>query len=217
MNSRRIALTIGAAGGGLVATAFLPVAVAFADGTDGGAGAASTPIGGPDVTNPAGIALNDHFDFLPVGAEDNVTTTSLDDVFTHAMGTQLFALPDTGNILPEIADNTIEGFIATNVSDSTLFGVSNELVNVTNDVSGKGEEGVPGAGSVYDVTKFDGFTNYFSDVVPGGVSTAPGTVTDTLVTPFGTFDLSFLFAGFDGSSMGGDAAAAVDPSDFALF
>jgi hypothetical protein len=62
-------------------------------------------------------------------------------------------------------------------------------------------DGFPTDGSVYDIANFgDGFSNDYSDVVPeqarqlatdalsGTGTAATGTITDTFVTPFGSFD-----------------------------
>jgi hypothetical protein len=64
---------------------------------------------------------------------------------------------------------------------------------------------LPTDGTVYDAFNFgDGITNVYT-AVPG-VDGAPDTVTDTLVTPFGDFNLDSLFGSFD-------AVAPLNPGD----
>jgi hypothetical protein len=76
---------------------------------------------------------------------------------------------------------------------------------------------LPTTGSVYDIANFgDGFSNDYSDVLPepakqfatdalSGTGTAEtGTITDTFVTPFGSFDLTPLVDSF---------STAVNPFD----
>ncbi|MGC2655117.1 MAG: hypothetical protein WA317_16325 [Mycobacterium sp.] len=97
---------------------------------------------------------------------------------------------------------------------------------------------LPTAGSTYDIASFHGFENIYSSVAPeaatepakyaadsttgvGGLvsdlmgdGTAPSAagdvVTDTFVTPFGSFDLTPLIGGFDASSgLAGDPFASL--------
>jgi hypothetical protein len=64
---------------------------------------------------------------------------------------------------------------------------------------------LPTVGSVYDAFNFgDGIENVYT-AIPG-VDGAPDTVTDTLVTPFGDFNLDSLVAGID-------VAAGLDPGN----
>jgi hypothetical protein len=76
---------------------------------------------------------------------------------------------------------------------------------------------LPTDGTVYDAFNFgDGITNVYT-AVPG-VDGAPDTVTDTLVTPFGDFNLDSLFGSFDavGGLNPGDAfGAGVDAASAA--
>jgi hypothetical protein len=195
MNNRRITLTLGTAAGGLLATAFFPVAVAFADpATD----ATDDFIG----ISPA----TDVFGFLPTGPETVETVNGIPPLDQEVIGIQFFEIPD---VKPSDPNLFLGSFDADVSYIATPFGFSNEEILVTRDVSGTNETGVPGTGSVFDIAKLDGFTNEYSDIVTGAGTSATNTVTDTLVTPFGDIDLSPFVADF---------SAAVYPDDmFAPF
>ena len=96
------------------------------------------------------------------------------------------------------------GSIETNEEVTNLLGLTNTEFTVT-DATPLGDTPVadlPTDGTVYDVLNLGGLENVYT-AIPG-VDGAPDTITDTLVTPFGNFDLSSLFAGLD-------AASALDP------
>src|SRR5277367_6743702 len=78
MHSRRMALALGAAAGGMLASAFLSTGVAFADttpdlsgggGFHGGGGFGPTPVG------PSPGPIEEVFNFEPAGSETDVSTT----------------------------------------------------------------------------------------------------------------------------------------------
>jgi hypothetical protein len=98
---------------------------------------------------------------------------------------------------------------------ANLFGIHNTEFTVDNvdPASGVDPSSLPAEGTVYDVANFgNGFENVYTDV-PGQDGGA-GSVTDTLVTPFGNFDLSNLFGDFDATQAlsPGDALTGVDDS-----
>jgi hypothetical protein len=107
----------------------------------------------------------------------------------------------------EVYNGTTDlGSIATSENVSDILGLTNTSFTVT-DVTPIGDvtTGLPTDGSVYDVLNFgSGFENVYVDVA-NAAGTA-GTVTDTLVTPFGNFDLGSLFGGID-------AVAPLNPGD----
>ena len=64
---------------------------------------------------------------------------------------------------------------------------------------------LPSVGSVYDVFNLgNGIENVYSSIPDAGGTS--GTVTDTLVTPWGDLNLDSLFGGID-------AVSALDPGD----
>jgi hypothetical protein len=96
--------------------------------------------------------------------------------------------------------------------------------------------GLPADGSTYDIARFDGFENIYSSVAPEAaqrmpelttmapgagdlLTTAPGAgqdlVSDTFVTPFGSFDLTPFIGDFNASGLlGGDSFLSLfDPTD----
>src|SRR3984957_16926195 len=96
------------------------------------------------------------------------------------------------------------GSITTGEDVTNLLGFTNTQLIVTGaTVSGDGSASdLPTVGSVYDAFNFGGGVENVYTATPG----ADGTVTDTLVTPFGNINLDSLFGGVD-------AAAPLQPGD----
>src|SRR5271166_3485068 len=94
MHSRRMALALGAAAGGMLASAFLSTGVAFADTTPDLSGGGGFHGGGGFGPSPGPI--EEVFNFEPAGSETDVSTTDLPlglgDIST---GTQDFDVIDT--------------------------------------------------------------------------------------------------------------------------
>ena len=137
MACRRIAHTLGAAAGGLLGVAFLPTAVAFADGTYDG----YDLIGNNDfIVNAGGV--RDFFVSVPPAAEGTV------------QGTQSFDWTGPGG-----SNGTIDALVGNNTD---LLGDSNQAIYVTGDSAAGG----PGAGSVFDTYSYsNGFSTVYSDIV----------------------------------------------------
>ncbi|UMB69372.1 hypothetical protein [Mycobacterium paraterrae] len=168
-----------AATGGLITTAFLQAAVAAAD-----AGADAFTIGG-FTFDPQLAAGGEGFD--PVF---QLTTTPplLELGGGTALGlplaTQAFNVYDPTN-------GTELGSIQGNETVTELFGLTNAEFTVGSvDPTGSATDAnLPTVGSVYDVFNLgNGYENVYV-ATPG----ADGTVTDTLITPFGNEDLNSLF------------------------
>jgi hypothetical protein len=121
MARRRIAHTLGAAAGGLLGVAFLPNAVAFADGDYGD----YTLTGASPLEVSAG-GVRDFFVSVPPAAEGTV------------QGTQTFDW--TG------ANSTSGSFDALVGNNTDLLGDTNQVVYVDGDAGAGG----PGAGSIFD-------------------------------------------------------------------
>ena len=137
MACRRIAHTLGAAAGGLLGVAFLPTAVAFADGTYDG----YDLIGNNDFTVNAG-GVRDFFVSVPPAAEGTV------------QGTESFDWTGPGG-----SNGTIDALVGNNTD---LLGDSNQAIYVTGDSAAGG----PGAGSVFDTYSYsNGFSTVYSDIV----------------------------------------------------
>lgn len=176
---KRLILAGMAATGGLITTAFLQAAVAAAD-----AGADAFTIGG-FTFDPQLAAGGEGFD--PVF---QLTTTPplLELGGGTALGlplaTQAFNVYDPTN-------GTELGSIQGNETVTELFGLTNAEFTVGSvDPTGSATDAnLPTVGSVYDVFNLgNGYENVYV-ATPG----ADGTVTDTLITPFGNEDLNSLF------------------------
>lgn len=136
------------------------------------------------------------------------------DALTQGTGTSPFF--DTGSV----ADQNFEvfspasgstpaavlGTVTTTENVSSLGSITNTGFDITGDspVAGGSATDLPAIGTTYDVTNFgSGYENVYTDV-PG--ATGAGTVTDTLVTPFGDYNLSSLVSAFDLTSLDPGAA-----------
>src|ERR1700761_3418674 len=186
MNSRRMTLALGAAAGGMLASAFLSTAIAFADttpdlsgggGGHGGGGFAPTPVG----PSPSPI---DVFNFEPTGSETDVSTTDLPlglgDIST---GTQDFDVIDTS-----LTGNPTVGTFDASVTDTDILGVTNVEDVVTSDLTAS--TGDPAVGSLYDTLTFDnsGYSIVLTDIPSTTAGGAPD-VTGAIDTPHGDYTL----------------------------
>lgn len=102
------------------------------------------------------------------------------------------------------SDATDLGTVTTSENVSNLFGVHNTEFTITDvdPAGGASDSDLPAVGTVYDVANFgNGFENIYTDIP--GADGGSGTITDTLVTPFGDFNIPTDF----------DAAALLDPGD----
>jgi len=107
------------------------------------------------------------------------------------------------------------GTITTSEHVTNLFGMTNTQLMVT---GGEGD-GLPAMGTVYDSVNFGGgFTNVYT-ATPG----PDGVVTDTLITPMGSMDLSALFGSIDvaeplnpGDAFTGLAETAIGKDAFSI-
>ncbi len=202
MNSRRITLSLGAAGGGLLAAAFLQTAVAFADTTD-----LVSPVG------PSPGPIEEVFSFEPTGSE--TVTSSTDDLpfYETSTGTQDFNVIDTS-----ITGDPTVGTFDADVSYTDILGVTNSEDGVTSDLTGT--TGDPTVGSVYDTLTFDnsGYSIVLTDIPSTTAGAAPD-ITGAVDTPHGDYTLppvadTFLLdivgaASGDGLTAGGVTADTV--------
>jgi hypothetical protein len=202
MNTRHITLALGAAAGGLLAAAYLPMAIANAD---SGGGAVV------DVTSDAMRGPTpDVFGFSPDSPETVLTVSGLPPLFQQVEGYQTFEYftpngDDLGSFNADVSTLTTPGF------ENTEYLVTGDAGEASKALESAAfpTDGFPTEGSVYDIANFgDGFSNDYSDVLPeparqfatdalSGTGTAEtGTITDTFVTPFGSFDLTPLVDSF---------------------
>jgi len=211
---RRLALAGLAATGGLLTTAFLQAAVAFADtGAVSAAGADAFTIGGytfdpftvPDVNGvpgaqdglaPTGVETEGFAGVDPLSSAPPLLSLGGGSVSGLSSAPQyLEVYSPTGTDLGSVD----AGEVVTN-----LAGLTNTQFTI-NDVfpaTGQTDSALPTVGTVYDSFNFGhGYDNVYT-ATPG----SSGTVTDTLVTPYGNENLSSLFGNID-------AAAPLQPGD----
>jgi hypothetical protein len=112
------------------------------------------------------------------------------------------------------------GSITTGEDVTNLLGLTNTQLIVTGATAADGgsTSDLPTVGSVLDAMNFgNGYENVYTatpDVTADGVTT-PGTVTDTLVTPFGNINLDSLFGGINDANPlnPGDALTGLQAGD----
>ncbi|MEB3030253.1 hypothetical protein [[Mycobacterium] nativiensis] len=203
-NRRMQAATVAAtAGGGLLTAALLQAAVA-------------TAAPGTDAFTIDGTV------FDPITATG---TQGFDPVSPLNMGPPLLALGGGTalgvlNLAPQSFDlyngTTSLGSIDTNETVTNLLGLSNTAFTVLDTTAADGVEAsaLPVKGTVYDVLNLgNGYYNVYI-ATPG----EHGTVTDTLVTPFGNTDLSSLFGTANAANplQPGDAFAALQAGNSSI-
>jgi hypothetical protein len=202
---RRLILAGFAATGGLLTSAFLQVAVAAADVSATGADAFTI---GDFTFDPftVGAGGADVEGFAPVDPLSGAAP-----LLTLGGGTAL-GIPLAGQDF-EVFDPTSGtdlGSIDTNETVASLFGLTNAEFTITSDTAAAGgsDSALPTVGSVYDEFNLgNGYENLYT-ATPG----SDGTVTDTLVTPFGNVNLDSLFGGFNAADplQPGDAFTGLD-------
>lgn len=196
------------AGGGLLAAAFLQAAIAVAD---------STEVVGPSATGADAFTIGD-FTFDPFTGSGSSAAEGFSLVHPLTGSAPLLTLGggSPGGLLPTApqsfdvfgTDGTSLGSIDSSVVVTNLAGFTNTEFTVTSVTAADGSTAdLPVAGSVYDVFNLGGgFANIYV-ATPG----EDGTVTDTFVTPWGSTDLSSMFAGINAADplQPGDAFAVL--------
>jgi hypothetical protein len=200
MGFRRITLTSGVIAGGLLAAAFLPMAVAFAD------DASDSSIFDP--------LFQDFFGFERDSSQPATvySVSGEPPIFQSIHETEIFQTASAGTLSAgsfQVDDEVI----------TSAFGPASAELLVT---SSDDATSAPPVGSVYDVINIGGgFENVYADIpsTPGGTDT----LSDTLVTPFGDIPLMtnlhafvdptdsfFLYGGTDQSTDLIDPSASTD-------
>ncbi|RRR42712.1 hypothetical protein EHH44_16495 [Mycolicibacter terrae] len=200
-------------GGGLLTAAFLQAAVAVA-------GPDADPVG-PSATGADAFTIGGYtFDPFSNVTGTDVEGFSLVHPLTSAPPLLTLGGGNPAGLLPiapqnfEVygADGTSLGSINSSVVVTNLAGFTNTQFTVTeaDAAAGGSAADLPTVGSVYSVLNLgNGWANVYT-AVPGADG-ADATITDTFVTPFGSMDLSSLFAGIDASALlqPGEAFAAL--------
>lgn len=131
------------------------------------ADAGGVPIGTGDV-------------IVPVGSQTIDAITGIAPLAMADDGTQLFNVEDaSGHVIGSFnAEDTITG---------DFFGSYTEAVLVTKDLGTVAND--PGVGSIFNTMYYLGVESVYSDVI----SASGHEITDTIVTPFGNFDIPTTF------------------------
>jgi len=208
MHYRLIAAGL-AAGGGLLTAAFLQAAVAVAGPDDAVAPSAT----GADAFTIGGFT----FDPFTGSGSSAAEGFSLVHPLTGSAPLLTLGGGSPGGLLPTApqsfdvfgADGTSLGSIDSSVVVTNLAGFTNTEFTVTDATAADDGSAadLPVVGSVYDVFNLGGgFANVYV-ATPG----EDGTVTDTFVTPWGSMDLSSMFAGINAADplQPGDAFSAL--------
>ncbi len=192
--------------GALTPTASTPDTPPLGD-TGGLTPTADVPDATPGETTPdAGESFTiGDATFNPVLADGSDGFTPVDPLFSAppfiqvGQGEQDFVITDgTG------PDATELGNVTASQDVSNLFGIHNTQFTITDvdPASGGSAEDLPTEGTVYDVANFgNGFQNIY--IAIPGEDGSDSSITDTLVTPFGDFNIPTDF----------DATGLLDPGD----
>src|SRR5690625_2964881 len=208
MTNRRIrAVAVAAtAGGGLLTAAFLQTAVAVA-----------AP--GEDAFTIDGTT----FDPITASGDqgfDLVGPLSLAPPLLGLGGGKALGVLNLAPQAFDLYDGTTElGSIDTNETVAYLFGLPTTAFTVLDSTPADGVDAsqLPPTGTVYDVLNLGGgFYNVY--VATPDAGDTDGTVTDTLVTPFGNMDLSAMFADMNAANPldPGNAFTALQAGDSGL-
>jgi hypothetical protein len=212
--NRRIILTLSAGAGGVLASAILPAAIAFADApSDTGADAFTIDTYTFDPFTTTDGAETEGFGALTqgTGVPDLFQTGSLNsqsfEVYSAPAGSFGSAANDVGS-----GSATDLGSVTASENVTSLFGITDTgfTVSSVGPASGETASALPEVGTVYNVANFgDGISNLYEDVPGSDGSLADGTAADVLVTPFGDLNLSDLVSSFDLGSLDPGAAFGI--------
>jgi hypothetical protein len=110
------------------------------------------------------------------------------------------------------------GNVTTGLFTSNILGIDSTQFTITGvaGAAGATADQLPDVGTVYSVTDLGGGYENVYEAIPNEAGTAASSITDTLVTPFGNFDLSTLYDAV-ADLMPGDAVAGADASGADLF
>lgn len=211
--NRRIVLALGAAAGGLLACAVLPVASAFADvPSDTGADAFSIDTYTFDpFTTTQGIEA-EGFGALTQG-------TGVPGFFeTGSLSSQSFEVYSApagsfgSNANDSSSGGTDLGSVTASENVTSLFGTTDTgfTISSVDPASGETATDLPTVGTVYNVANFgDGISNLYEDVPGSDGSLSDGIAADVLVTPLGDLNLDSLVSAFDLNSLDPGAAFGI--------
>jgi hypothetical protein len=208
----RVSSVLGTAAAALLASAALPVAAAFADTGPSVDAFASTP--GPDAFTIGGYELD------PYLGTPGFTTGEGFTVPPEITGTPTYF--ETGSVSPQVfevfspatsSNPAVElGAFSGAENVTTLGSITNTGFSVGQLIptNANGILGLPQYGTVFDVTNFgNGVENEYINIPATNLTS--GSITDTLVTPYGDYDLSNMFSGTHIVNLEPGAAFGISP------
>jgi hypothetical protein len=129
------------------------------------------------VADATGVPFNGD-DFLPIAdTETIVSINGLPPLTMAVQGTEVFEVDNE-------AGDPVGSFAADETTTADAAGTYTEAVLVTKDLSGSDD---PPVGSIFNTVNLDGYQNIYSDIA--STTGGAGTITDTVVTPFGNVSL----------------------------
>lgn len=182
--NRRGTLGIGVLGGGLLAAALVPMAVAGADDRTDGPGIAWAAVDSASIQSAFDQATtaveNIEFEFTDNGTGYTLTPSGDNMVNISHSGDGV----DGGSAATTVGDDGIDVHV---IEHTWSFGDITTVKYIIDTQQDFGDTaGVPEDGSVFIHTEFgEGFSNNYINLAGDGEDT----VTDVLTTPFGSFEL----------------------------
>ena len=208
----RVSSVLGTAAAALLASAALPVAAAVADTGPSVDAFASTP--GPDAFTIGGYELD------PYLGTPGFTTGEGFTVPPEITGTPPYF--ETGSVSPQVfevfspatsSNPAVElGAFSGGENVTTLGSITNTGFSVGQLIptNANGILGLPQYGTVFDVTNFgNGVENEYINIPATNLTS--GSITDTLVTPYGDYDLSNMFSDTHIVNLNPGAAFGISP------
>jgi hypothetical protein len=186
-----------------------------------------------DVTSAldsAGLSLSDDSDFSAgdiadaLNGVDTPTSDQLADVLQGAglsdsdvdgdgtvanVANEIHGFPDVAQLGDDVTGSDVTDALSNVGGASVSDDVADQIADALNNANNGAD--LPDDGTVYSLTNFGfGFENVY-EAIPNDDGDAAANIQDTLITPFGNFDLSTPFDAI-ANLMPGDAAGGVDAS-----
>jgi hypothetical protein len=141
-----------------------------------------TTFNAADLTaaDAGGVPIGNGDDIDPVGSQVINAITGIAPLAMADQGTQVFNVENASG-------SVIGSFNAYDTITGDFFGSYTEAALVTSDITGAAND--PGVGSIFNTMYYLGSESVYSDVT----SASGNVITDTIITPFGNFDIPTTF------------------------
>lgn len=157
--------------------------------------------GDPQVVDAGGATIGNGDVIDPVGTQDITSISGIPPLTVALQGTQAF----------DLGGNESNLFDTANTLTTDGVGTYTEAVLVTQDVAGTAGTAagdIPAVGSIFNTIDYGGDELVYSDLVGKSGSDV---ITDTLVTPYGDYDIPTTFDAADAETLSNNAT--IDLSD----